>query len=143
MEIGTHLRKLRDYLRLSSRYVAERTGVSHSSYLDWEHDKSSPSLKNYLKLSEAFGVDPAQLILYITGKISETEGCIVGEIIELRELIDHYQRQLYHLQVERKKMELELITFREERDLICAIDGVDKGRISNAIYLNKKVLEID
>lgn len=71
MEIGTLLRKLRDSRRLTTRKVAETTGVAHATYLDWEHDKSSPSLRFYLKLAAAFDACPVEMMAYLTGKIPE------------------------------------------------------------------------
>lgn len=67
MEIGTLLRKLRDKHKFSARTIAEKTGVSQSTYTDWENDRTSPSLKNYIKLAEAFQITPVELMNHLTG----------------------------------------------------------------------------
>lgn len=67
MEIGTLLRKLRDHRKVSSRLIAEKVGISHTTYLDWEHEKSSPSLRFFFRLAEAFEMTPVDMMSYFTG----------------------------------------------------------------------------
>jgi transcriptional regulator with XRE-family HTH domain len=67
MEIGTQLRKLRDQQKKTTRDMAAEIGVSQSTYTDWELDKSSPSLKNYFKIAEAFEITPVKLMSYLAG----------------------------------------------------------------------------
>ena len=88
MEIGTLLRKLRDSLRISSRDLARLVDVSHSTYMDWEHDKTSPSLKSYVKLAKALETDPVDLMAYLT---QQTSQIVLNEersnVSELREMV--------------------------------------------------------
>jgi transcriptional regulator with XRE-family HTH domain len=67
LRIGTPLRRLRDLKQISTREIAERIGISQSTYVDWENEKSSPSIKNYLALAEAFEIDPIELMEYLLG----------------------------------------------------------------------------
>lgn len=66
MYIGTRLRKLRDRQRVSTREIADRIGVSQSTYVGWENDKSSPTVRVYMRIAEAFEMDPVQLMTYLT-----------------------------------------------------------------------------
>jgi len=66
MYIGTRLRKLRDRQRVTTREIADRIGVSQSTYVGWENDKSSPSVRVYMRIAEAFEMDPVQLMTYLT-----------------------------------------------------------------------------
>ncbi len=58
-------------MRISSRDLAKKMEISHSTYMDWEHDKTSPSLKSYLKIAKALEVDPVELMAYLTGQTSQ------------------------------------------------------------------------
>lgn len=92
MEIGTLLRKLRDKKHLSTRAVAEKTGVGLSTYLSWEHDKSSPSLINYIKLAEAFDIGPVEFMSFLTGKTVNVTSARETEIEELKETVHNLRR---------------------------------------------------
>ncbi|GAB2785666.1 hypothetical protein GCM10027275_32530 [Rhabdobacter roseus] len=73
MYIGSKLRKLRDQRRISTREIADKAGIAQSTYLDWEQDKTSPRLKNFAKLAEAFQLSPKELMDYLLdGKGEET-----------------------------------------------------------------------
>jgi transcriptional regulator with XRE-family HTH domain len=65
MQIGTRLRQLRYQHRLSSRQIADRAGICQSTYLDWEQDKTSPTLSSFGKLAKAFRLRPAELMKYL------------------------------------------------------------------------------
>lgn len=94
MEIGTLLRKLRDRMRISSRDLAKMIGVSHSTYLDWEHDKTSPSLRSYMRLAGAMGISPVELMAYLTQQTPEIAfGGDRNNVFELREMIAHIHFQ--------------------------------------------------
>lgn len=76
---------------MSTREIADRVGISQSTYVDWENDKSTPTLKLYFKLSNAFALSPIDLMHYLTtGSIETTsktgptiETLTSSEIIEL------------------------------------------------------------
>jgi transcriptional regulator with XRE-family HTH domain len=92
MEIGASLRKLRDTRKFSSRLIAERIGVSHTTYVDWEYEKSSPSLKNFFKLAEAFEMTPVEMISYLAGgKIVEHPNPNIWSVSEIRKILKDYQ----------------------------------------------------
>ncbi|MHA4740621.1 helix-turn-helix domain-containing protein [Dyadobacter sp. MSC1_007] len=96
MEIGTLLRKLRDRARISSRDLARRIGVSHSTYLDWEHDKTSPSLKSYIRLANALEMNPVELMAYLTNQTTQivsSEEKSNTRDRELREMIAYLRLQ--------------------------------------------------
>ncbi len=109
MEIGTLLRKLRDKRGLTTRNVAEQAGVSLSSYIDWEHGKSIPSLKSFIKLSEAFEVSPVDMMAYFT---SQPENPALSEdkkrITDLTEMLADYKNYVSLLQEDKNKMKEEL-----------------------------------
>jgi transcriptional regulator with XRE-family HTH domain len=65
MLIGTRLRQLRYQHQLSSRQIADRAGICQSTYLDWEQDKTSPTLRSFGKLAKAFRLCPAELMRYL------------------------------------------------------------------------------
>ena len=92
MEIGAFLRKLRDTRKVSSRLIAEKIGVSHTTYMDWEHEKSSPSLKNFLKLAEAFEMTPVDMMSCLTGnKFFEQPNPAIWNTAEIRKILKDYQ----------------------------------------------------
>lgn len=109
MEIGTLLRKLRDKQRLTTRNVAEQAGVSLSSYMDWEHGKSIPSLRSFIKLSEAFQISPVEMMSYFT---SQAEDLTLSEdkkrIADLTGMITDYKNYVSLLQEDKNKMKKEL-----------------------------------
>jgi transcriptional regulator with XRE-family HTH domain len=92
MHIGTLLRKLRDSRGLTTRAIAEKTGVSLSTYIDWEHDKSSPTMKSYIKLAVALEVDPVGFMAYLTGKAHEVHTYEQSAYLEeMREMVKFYK----------------------------------------------------
>jgi DNA-binding XRE family transcriptional regulator len=65
MQIGTRLRQLRYQHQLSSRQTADRAGVSQSTYLDWEQDKTSPTLSSFTTGSRRVGTGELPLGLQV------------------------------------------------------------------------------
>ncbi|MDR2562833.1 MAG: helix-turn-helix transcriptional regulator [Prevotellaceae bacterium] len=57
----TKLLKLRRQNKLSQAEVAEIIGVSQNAYNKWEADKSKPSMRYLLKLSQHYNVDVTEL----------------------------------------------------------------------------------
>ncbi|GGN06623.1 hypothetical protein GCM10010967_47350 [Dyadobacter beijingensis] len=122
MNIGTLLRKFRDTHRISSRYVAERIGVSHSTYLDWEHDKSSPSIRNFTRLAAALELDPVDLMSYLSGKsctVNTTRD--LSTISDLKEMVKYYQQYTHHLEKGKSLAELELSRLKEAQRPVSAV----------------------
>lgn len=114
MKIGTLLRKLRDSRALTTRTIAERTGVSPSTYMDWEHDKSSPSIKSYIKLAEAFEVSPVDLMAYLTGQEKELLSTDEkASIDELKAMITFYKEYSEVLKKNNLLIEVELERMRQ------------------------------
>lgn len=114
MNIGTQLRKLRDARALSTRTIAEKAGIAPSTYMDWEHDKSSPSIKSYIKLAAAFEVDPVDLMAYLTGQ--EKEVVSIREktnIVELKAMIAFYKEYADLLKKDNLQFEVELARIRQ------------------------------
>lgn len=92
MQIGTLLRKLRDQKRLSVRDVAGKMEVAHSTYMDWEHDKTSPSLKSFIRLAGALELNPIELMTYLTGEAQDTVSPEeTTSMAELRKMVRLYQ----------------------------------------------------
>ena len=109
MQIGTLLRKLRDKKKLSSREIAHKIDVAHSTYMDWEHDKTSPSLKLYLRIAGAFEVNPIEFMAYLIGHASDVvspEG--KSSISDLREMVTFYQKHNDLLNEDESHIEKEL-----------------------------------
>ncbi|SDG56511.1 Transcriptional regulator, contains XRE-family HTH domain [Dyadobacter soli] len=93
MEIGTLLRKLRDHHKVSSRLIAEKVGISHTTYLDWEHEKSSPSLKHFFRLADAFKMTPVDMISYLTGEAmpDQNQSSHLWNANDVRKILKDYQ----------------------------------------------------
>ena len=114
MQIGTLLRKLRDNKKLSSREIADKIDVAHSTYMDWEHDKTSPSLKSYAKLSHALNVNPLEFMAYLTGNAPDLMSSEEkGNITDLSEVVKFYQKQNDLLKEEKASIEEELEKVKE------------------------------
>lgn len=96
MIIGLALRKLRDSRKISTRAIAERAGVSHSTYVDWERDKSSPSLKHFSRLARAFDMDSVNLMAYLTVETNQISTS--KSTSDMREILDGLQRHLFYFQ---------------------------------------------
>ncbi|TDE08075.1 helix-turn-helix domain-containing protein [Dyadobacter psychrotolerans] len=114
MKIGSLLRKLRDQKGMSARLVAERVGVSHSTYVDWELDKSSPSIRSYVKLATAFDFNPVELMAYLTGQgnqPSDHQDSIV--IRDNKEIIAQIRNYSILVQENNDRVEKALIKMQE------------------------------
>jgi len=114
MKIGILLRKLRDRKNLSTRCIAERINVPQSTYMDWEHDRSSPALRFYDKLADAFEVCPVVLMSYLTGHISEiSHNDNPKTTIELLEIVTYF-KNLNLLLIEKvDRLENELVQIKQ------------------------------
>ncbi len=93
MEIGVVLRRLRDKKRISSRDAAERIGVTQSTYLDWEHDKSSPTIKMFFQIAKTFEICPIDLMSHIVEK-NDLHARQHTEASQLTELVKNIQQYL-------------------------------------------------
>lgn len=114
MEIGTMLRKLRDSKGLTTRHIAEKIGISHSTYVDWENDKSSPSLKFYIKLASSFQVCPVELMSYLTGHLAEPMSSEEKmSMTDMREMVSYYRNYSNLLKNDKERIEMELARIRE------------------------------
>nr|WP_295922333.1 helix-turn-helix transcriptional regulator [uncultured Dyadobacter sp.] len=93
MEIGTLLRKLRDRRKVSSRLIAEKVGISHTTYLDWEHEKSSPTLRHFIRLADAFEMTPVDMMSYLTGTVSpeQNQSSHFWNASDIRKILKDYQ----------------------------------------------------
>lgn len=63
MGINSNIRKLRKQAGLTQEELAEKLEVARSTITQWETGWSSPRMGMIQKLSEAFGVAPAELLL--------------------------------------------------------------------------------
>jgi transcriptional regulator with XRE-family HTH domain len=114
MNIGTLLRKFRDSRSLTTRHIAEKIGVSQSTYMDWEHGKSSPSLKSYMKLTSALGVNPVEFMAYLTGQATEILSAEEkANIADLREMVKYCQNYSDLLREDKIRVENELTRVQE------------------------------
>lgn len=114
MNIGTLLRKLRDSRALTTRTIAEKIGVSHSTYMDWEHDKSSPSVRSFIKLASAFDANPVDLMAYLTGQSKEVLSTDEkASIAELKAMIEFYREYSDMLKKNASQIEIELERVRQ------------------------------
>lgn len=105
MKIGTQLRKLRESRDLTTRGIAEKTDISLSTYLDWEHDKTTPSLRSYIKLAGAFQMCPVELMSYLISQKSKTGNSNISQISIQTGIIDFYKE--YNESLKRDKARLE------------------------------------
>lgn len=83
-EIG--LRSLRDARKLSTRLVAERVGVSQSTYMDWERNRSFPSLRLLEPLAMALDVSLICFVAYLFGQMTLDELLVVKPETTISEL---------------------------------------------------------
>jgi len=60
--LGTKLRNLREYRRMSQKEIADIIGVSQNAYNQWESDKCKPLVENLLKISQHYKVDIKELL---------------------------------------------------------------------------------
>ena len=89
LPIGQRLRLLRKERGLSMKEVAQKVGVSVSTYRDWEYGRAIQG-EPYVKLSEVFQVPVTEIL---TGKRSSAER--VAELIaEIERLVGHLKTQL-------------------------------------------------
>jgi len=114
MNIGTSLRKLLDNKGLTTRFIANKIGVSLSTYVDWENDKTAPSLRLYRRLANAFEVTPLELMSYF---VDENSPLLCNEeklsIAELRETVLHLQKVNYTLLARNERFVSELEQIKE------------------------------
>jgi len=61
-EIGRRMRSIRKTLRLTQAQLAESAGIDASFYGQIERGANVPSLKTFLSIARALGVDPADLL---------------------------------------------------------------------------------
>jgi transcriptional regulator with XRE-family HTH domain len=114
MKIGTLLRRLRDKKPLSTREIAAKMDVAHSTYLDWEHDKSSPSLKSYIKLARAFDVCPVELMAYLTGQSYRPNSLEEKmSMADMKEMVAYYKNYADLLKQDKQHVEAELARLQE------------------------------
>src|SRR5687768_2593584 len=114
MTIGTNLRKLRDIKRLSTRHLADIAGIPASTYMDWEHDKSSPTIRSYIKLAEALEVCPVDLMAYLLGRSSELmSGQDKDTLADMKEMLKYYKGYSDCLKNDILRLESELLALRD------------------------------
>jgi transcriptional regulator with XRE-family HTH domain len=117
MIIGTQLRKLRDQQKKTTRDMAINIGVSQSTYTDWEHDKSSPSLKIYLKIADAFEVSPVRLMSYLVGETSNVLSENATEMAELKEKVENLSQYTMLLGEEKKLLMIKIDNLLDQINL--------------------------
>lgn len=61
-EIGRRMRSVRKSLRMTQARLAEAAGIDPSFYGQIERGMNIPSLKTFLSISRALGVEPADLL---------------------------------------------------------------------------------
>nr|WP_295922510.1 helix-turn-helix transcriptional regulator [uncultured Dyadobacter sp.] len=86
MQIEIRLRSLRDARKLSTRMVAERVGVSQSTYMDWERNRSYPSLRLLEPLAMALDVCSICFVAYLFGQMTLEELLVVKPEATISEL---------------------------------------------------------
>lgn len=86
MQMEIKLRSLRDARKLSTRMVAERVGVSQSTYMDWERNRSSPSLRLLGPLAMALDVCLICFVAYLFGQMTLDELLVVKPETTISEL---------------------------------------------------------
>ena len=59
--VGSVFKDQRTKLKYSVRYMAERLGVSSTSYYYYESGKMSMGLNTFIKTCEILGIDPDEL----------------------------------------------------------------------------------
>lgn len=104
LELGAHLKKLRERKGLSMRSLAQLSGVSHPYISQLESGRNTePSLKVIAKLAGPLGVSAAQLLTDFEFledlKAYSIESTLLGEINKLK--------------VENEKLKLQLNAIRK------------------------------
>jgi transcriptional regulator with XRE-family HTH domain len=112
------LRKLRDSKRLSQQEVADKIGVSQSTYCDWEKQDSEIKLENLIKLSETFEAnledlapETTTLNIYHNNNHKAGNNSVIGFEVKVdgeilfNELLTSYKAQISLL--EKRVLELE------------------------------------
>ncbi|MBP3656820.1 MAG: helix-turn-helix transcriptional regulator [Clostridia bacterium] len=82
MELGKHIRQLRQEAQLSQEALAERVYVSRQTISNWENEKSYPDVNSLVLLSEVFQVSLDKLI---KGDIDAMKEVIQKEEVEKME----------------------------------------------------------
>ncbi|WP_338677837.1 helix-turn-helix transcriptional regulator [Streptomyces sp. SCSIO 30461] len=60
--VGERIRRVREHHNLSQRELCERTGIDIASYSRIEQGHSSPLLDTLIRISDAIGVELADLV---------------------------------------------------------------------------------
>lgn len=81
-KIGSNIQKRRKLIKKTQDEIAEKVGVSKGQISKWENAKSSPSIANFVKISDALNIHPEMLI---AGEIEE-------DFIENREKKEHKEK---------------------------------------------------
>lgn len=83
MTINNRLKKLRSAVGLNQSEMAEKLGVSVSSYQKYEREKNSimPSIEVLIKIAEFFGVS----VDYLLGRENQSESDNITEKESIRE----------------------------------------------------------
>jgi transcriptional regulator with XRE-family HTH domain len=84
--LGTKLRNLREYQRMSQKEIADIIGVSQNAYNQWESDKCKPLVENLLKISQHYKVDIKELLddnekINLSGNTIKGENNIIANTI--------------------------------------------------------------
>ncbi len=77
------LRQLRRHWMLTQEEVAERTGVSTSTYQSWERGESRPRPPNFCALCETFGVDEPGLGFDETSEAEPDREVVAPTVLDL------------------------------------------------------------
>lgn len=62
MELGEHLRKLREQKNMSREELAQEMNVSRQAVYKWENNKGYPDIENLIKLSNLYNITLDELI---------------------------------------------------------------------------------
>ena len=102
VDIGARMRSLRLAARLTQAQLAERVGIDASFYGQIERGKNVPSLKTFLAISSALGVEPGTLL----PSSERGEGSAYQQVIE---------RLVGGLDPKKKKLALDMLSDMVER----------------------------
>ena len=118
MEFGTLLSKTRQQKKRSQGEIAQRVGVSQSTYHAWESGHSQPKVKYYASLADALGIDlkdliPESLSITIQPLNGSPEDSTTTNARTLYEELTSSQKQLIVLQQQRiEQLEAEVQQLR-------------------------------
>jgi transcriptional regulator with XRE-family HTH domain len=119
------LRKLRDGKRFSQQDVADKIGVSQSTYCEWEKKDSNVKLEQIIKLSEAFESEVEEFvgepntikILNVHNPKNQNNAVIGYEVTVdsaqlYKDLIDSYKSQIEILKKSNEAHEATILELR-------------------------------